>query len=71
MAQDSVNGQHQQQLPRRNSNPLPHPGIRNRMEAADEVEMGCGGRATRHREEGISPTSTHARSRGKNACDTL
>jgi hypothetical protein len=68
MAQDSLNGQHQQQLPRRNSNPLPHTGIRNRMEAADEVEMGCGGIAsTGHREGGISPASTHARSLSKNA----
>jgi hypothetical protein len=67
MAEDSLNSHHQQQLARRNSNPLPHPDIQKRMEAVDETAMGCDGRATGHREEGIRPTSTDARSLGKNA----
>ncbi len=67
MAQDSLHVQYQQKLPRRISNPLPHQGIRNRMEAADQVKMGCGGRAFGHRKEGIPHTSTDVRSLGNNS----
>ena len=48
-----------------------HPGIRYRPEVADQVEIGCSRVAFKHKEGAIPPTSTHADSTGKNACDGL
>ena len=62
---------HQQQVPGRDANAPSHARVRDRLEVADQVEIGCGVRAFGHREEAIPQTSTHARSPGKNACDTL
>jgi hypothetical protein len=59
----------QQQVLGRESDAQSHSGIRNCLEVADQIEIGCGGRAFGHREEAIPPTSTHARSPGKKACD--
>jgi hypothetical protein len=45
--------------------------IRYRLEVADQVEIGCSRVAFEHGEEAIPPTSTHADSTGKEACDGL
>jgi hypothetical protein len=62
---------HQQQIPGRNADPAPHPRIRNRLEEADQVEIGCGKLGFGHGRGAIPPTSTHADSSGQGACDTL
>jgi len=51
--------------------PAAHPRIRYCLEVADQVEIGCSRVAFEHWEEAIPPTSTHADSTGKNACDGL
>ena len=61
----------QQQVSGREADALPHSGIGNCLEVADQIEIGCGGGAFGHREEAIPPSSTHARSSGKKACDGL
>ena len=68
--QDPEHG-HQQQIPGRKPNPAPHPRIRDRLQIGDQVEIGCGGGAFKHKEGAIAPTSTHADSPGKVACDGL
>lgn len=62
---------HQQEVPGRNAHSTAHPSIRYCLEVADQVEIGCSRVAFEHREEAIPPTSTHADSTGKNACDGL
>jgi hypothetical protein len=62
---------HQQQVPGWNADPAPHPRIRNRLEKADQVEIGCGKRDFGHGKGAIPPTSTHADSPGQETCDTL
>ena len=62
---------HQQEVPGRNAHATAHPRIRYCLEVADQVEIGCSRVAFEHREEAIPPTSTHADSTGKNACDGL
>jgi hypothetical protein len=62
---------HQKELPGRNAHASAHPGIRYRLEVADQVEIGCSRVAFEHREEAIPPTSTHADSTGKEAYDRL
>ncbi len=62
---------HQKEIPGRNAHASAHPGIRYRLEVADQVEIGCSRVAFEHREEAIPPTSTHADSTGKDACDGL
>ena len=69
-AQDAQHS-HQQEVPGRNAHTTAHPGIRYRLEVADQVDIGCSTVAFGHREEAITPTSTHADSTGKNACDRL
>ena len=69
-AQDAQHG-HQQQVPGWDANAPPHADIRNRLEVADQIEIVYGCRACGHREEAIPPSSTHARSPGKRAYDTL
>ena len=59
---------HQQQIPGRDTNATPHAGIRNRLEVADQIEIGCGGNAVEQEEE-IPPTSRHADSTGKGPLD--
>ena len=68
--QDSQH-RHQQQIPGRKPNPAPHPCIRNRPQIADQIEIGCGRGAFKHRTGAIPPTSTHADSPGKEPCDRL
>ena len=68
--QDSQHG-HQQQIPGWKPNPTPHPRIRDRPQVADQVEINCGRSAVEHKEDTIPPTSTHADSPGKDACDGL
>jgi hypothetical protein len=48
-----------------------HAGIRDRLEVADQVEIGCGRNAFEHKEEAIPPTSAHADSPSKATCDGL
>ena len=62
---------HQQEVPGRNAHATAHPGIWYRLEVADQVEIGCNRVAFEHREKAIPPTSTHADSTGKEACDRL
>ena len=62
---------HQQQIPGRNADPTPHPGVRNRLEKADLVEIGGGKSGFEHGQGAIPPTSTHADSNGQGACDTF
>ena len=69
-AQDSQH-RHQKQVTGRNPHPTPHPVIRNWLEVADQIEIGCSRGAFGHREASIPPTSTHARSLGKKDCDGL
>jgi len=69
-AQDSQH-RHQQQVPGWNADPAPHPSIRNRLEKADQVEIGCWKRDFRHGKGAIPPISTHADSPGQGTCDTL
>ena len=69
-AQDAEH-RHQQQIPGRDAYPSTHPSIRDRLEVADQIEIGCGSNTLEHGEETIPPTSTHAQSPGKTACDTL
>jgi hypothetical protein len=61
----------QQQVSGREADAPPYSGIGNCLEVADQIEIGCGGGAFGHREEAIPPSSTHARSPGKKACDGL
>jgi hypothetical protein len=68
--QDSEHG-HQQQTPGREPNPAPHPRIGDRPQIADQVEIDCSGSAFKHKEGAIPPTSAHADSPGKRACDRL
>ena len=69
-AEDAEN-RHQQQVPGRNAHPAAHAGIRDRLEVADQVEIGCGRNAFEHKEEAIPPTSAHADSPSKATCDRL
>jgi len=70
VAQDSKY-RHQQQVSGRNAHPAAHAGIRDRLEVADQVEIGCGRNAFEHKEEAITPTSAHADSPSKATCDGL
>ncbi len=62
---------YQQQIPGRNANPAPHPRIRDRLEKADQVEIGSRKSGFGHGKGAIPPTSTHADSPGQGGCDTL
>jgi hypothetical protein len=61
-AQDSQH-RHQQEIPGRDANATPHPDIRDRLGLANQVEIGCGRGALKHRENAIPPASTHAERR--------
>ena len=41
------------------------------VELTDQIEIVCGSGAVGHKDEAIPPTSTHADSPGKDACDPL
>ena len=69
-AEDSQH-RHQQQVPGGKTHAASHPRIWDRPQIADQVEIGCGGGAFKHKEGAIPPTSTHADSPGKDACDGL
>jgi len=62
---------HQKQIPGRDANAAAHAGIGDSLEVADQIEIACSGGALGHIEEAIPPTSTHARSPGKNASARL
>jgi hypothetical protein len=62
---------HQQQVPSRKTHAAPHARVRDRLEVADQIEIGCGRDALEHREEAIPPTSAHADSPGKRPWDRL
>ena len=68
--QDSQH-RHQQQVPGWDANAPPHARVRDRLEVADQIEIGCSRNALEHREEAIPPTSTHADSPGKRPWDRL
>ena len=70
LAQDAEH-RHQKQIPGRDANPSTHPSIRDRLEVADQIEIGCGRSAVGHKEEAIPPTSTHADNPGKKPWDRL
>jgi hypothetical protein len=55
-AQDAEH-RHQQQATGRDANPSTHPGIRDRLEVADQIEIDCGRNGLEHREGVIPPTS--------------
>jgi len=59
----------QQQVPGRDANAPSHARVRDRLEIADQVEIGCGRNDLEHRVDSIPPTSTHADSSGKRAWD--
>ena len=61
----------QQQVPGRDANAPSHAHVRDRLEIADQIEIGCSRNALEHREEAIPPTSTHADSCGKRPWDRL
>ena len=46
-AQDSEH-RNQQQVPGRHADATPHPGVGDRLEEADQIEIGCGGNALEH-----------------------
>jgi hypothetical protein len=61
---------HQQQIPGRKPNPVPHPRIRDRPQIADQIEIGnCGG-AIGYKEE-IPSASPDVNRISKSASDTL
>ncbi len=69
-AQDAEHG-HEQEIPGRESNPAPHPGVWVRVEEADQIEIGCIRAGFGHR-EGARPLSepkTDNSDRG--ACEAL
>jgi hypothetical protein len=69
-AQDAEYG-HQKQVPSGNTNSSPHPSIGDRLEEADQIEIGCSRAGFGHR-DGASPLSEpNAESSGQRACDTL
>jgi hypothetical protein len=56
---------------RRELEPAPHPGVWDRLEEADQIEIGCSRAGFGHR-EGASPLSEpNAESSGYGLCDTL
>jgi hypothetical protein len=69
-AEDSEH-RNQQQIPGRKPYPAPHSRIWDRPQKTDQIEIGCGGTAMKHREGAIPPTSTHADSPRKDAYDRL
>lgn len=54
MAQDPQ-PRHQQQVSGRNPHPKPHPGVRDRLEVADWIEIGCSKDAFAHKEDAFPP----------------
>ena len=70
LAQDPEH-RHKEQIPGRDAHAAAHAGVGYRLEAADQIEIGCSRGAFEHRKEAVPPTSTHGRSRGKKPCDTL
>ena len=46
----------QQQVPGRDANAPSHARVRDRLEVADQIEIGCSKNALEHREEAIPPT---------------
>ena len=64
--QDSQHG-HQQQIAGRDAHPALHSRVRDRLEVADQDEIGCGRSAFGHKEEAIPSTSTYADSPAKAA----
>jgi len=69
-AEDSQDGR-QEQIPGRKPNAAPHPRIWDRPRIADQVEIGCVRGTFKGKEGAIPPTSTHADSTEKRACDRL
>ena len=70
IAQDPEH-RHQQQVPGRGANAPPHLGIRDRLEVADQIEIGCCRGGVGHKEEAIPPSKPHAGSSGQSTRDTL
>jgi len=69
-AQDAEHG-HQKQVPSGNTNSSPHPGIGDRLEEADQIEIGCSRAGFGHR-DGASPLSEpNTGNSGQRACDTI
>ena len=58
------------QIPGGNTDPTLHPGVRIRLEKADQVEIGHGKSGFEHK-SAIPPTSIDAHRSGQVACDTL
>ena len=70
VTQDSEHRQ-QQQIPGRNPHPAPHSDVRDRIEVADQIEIGSGVNTGEQKGEAIPPASTHADSTGKQPCEGL
>lgn len=60
---------HQQQVPGRDANALPHARVWDRLEVADQIDIGWGRGAFEHRVEGIPPNSAQACSLDKRTYD--
>jgi hypothetical protein len=68
--QDSQHS-HQQQVPSRKANAPPHARVRDRLEVANQFEIGCGRGGFRHKAGAIPLSSAHVARPGQCACDTL
>ena len=62
---------HQQQVPSGKTYSSPHAGVWNRLEEADQIEIGCSRIDFGHREGAILLNKPNAESSGHAACDTL
>lgn len=70
LAQDPEN-RHQQQIPGRDAYAPPHAGIRDRLDVANQVEIGYGRNGLGHKKDVTQPTSTHTCRPGKGPCNRL
>jgi hypothetical protein len=68
-AQDSEHG-HQQQLPTLKLYSPSHLRVCHRLEAADQIEIGCGSSSFRHKAGASLLSSIHTDSPGQSACGT-
>ena len=64
LAQDPEH-RHQQQVPGRDPDALPHAGIGDGLEKADQVEIGCGSSDFRHRETMTAPIEVDGETRAR------
>ena len=61
---------HKEQVPGRDTSPSPNPGIGDRLQKADQVEISWRRNDFRYREVAVLQTSPHVGSQGQGANDT-